>query len=339
MLNVREIIVKQFKSGVSRGDIFRQLRKFKVTRVFVYRTIKRFIDTGSTENRKKTGRKRCVRTAETIKIVRERIRRNCDRSARKLAASLMIPRESVRKILRDDLGLTAFKKKKMHGLTDATISKRMLRSKILLSWHGGDEIIFSDEKLFTLQATFNSQNDRLWAISLKDVPAEKRHVPRYQNASSVMVWGAICKRGTLPLVFIEKGVKINEKYYLEEVLQKQFLPAIKNLYGEEYYCFQQDGAPSHSAKIVQDWCNENLTDFIPKDEWPPSSPDLNPLDFCIWGYMLQQLKNYKYKCLDEFKLVILKIWDSIPHNVVRAACNGFEKRLKLVIKAKGQSIE
>ena len=112
MANLRDIIVNKFKSGVTRGDIFRQLKQLKVTRVYVYRTIKRFMDTGSNENRKKTGRKRTVRTPETIKIVRERIRRVCDRSAKKMAANLQINRECVRKILRDDLKLKAYKKKK-----------------------------------------------------------------------------------------------------------------------------------------------------------------------------------------------------------------------------------
>jgi hypothetical protein len=82
-----------------------------------------------------------------------------------------------------------------------------------------------------------------------------------------------------------------------------------------------------------------LTDFIPKDEWPPSSPDLNPLDFSIWGYMLEQLRNYKYVTLPEFKKVILRIWANIPEHVVPAVCDAFYKRLRLVIKAKGQSIE
>jgi hypothetical protein len=82
-----------------------------------------------------------------------------------------------------------------------------------------------------------------------------------------------------------------------------------------------------------------LTDFIPKDEWPPSSPDLNPLDFSISGYMLGQLRIYKYAILPEFKQVILRIWANIPEHVIRAACDAYDKRLRLVIKAKGQSID
>jgi hypothetical protein len=48
------------------------------------------------------------------------------------------------------------------------------------------------------------------------------------------------------------------------------------MYGDDYFSF-----PFHTAKIVQKWCEENLSDFIPKDEWSPASPDLNPLDFSI----------------------------------------------------------
>jgi hypothetical protein len=51
---------------------------------------------------------------------------------------------------------------------------------------------------------------------------------------------------------------------------------------------------------------KNLPEFIPKDEWPPTSLNLNPVDFPIWGYMLTQLKNYEYRTFDEFKHVILK---------------------------------
>jgi hypothetical protein len=91
------------------------------------------------------------------------------------------------------------------------------------------------------------------------------------------------------------------------------------------------------ASTVQQWCDENLLDFIPKAEWPPSSPDLNPLDFSIWDYMLAQLKNFKYQTLPDCKEVILRIW-AIPDDVICAACNASEKRLRLVVKAKRQSI-
>lgn len=50
--------------------------------------------------------------------------------------------------------------------------------------------------------------------------------------------------------------------------------------------------------------------------------------------MLSKLNNYKIKNLEHFK-VIVQIWDEMPMEAVRAACDGFEKRLKLVMKVKG----
>lgn len=305
----------------------------------VYRVLKRFRDTGDCRKQAQGGSKRTVRTPELIKVVRERIRRNPARSARKLAKELNVGPNNINRILHEDLGLRAFKKRRIHGLTNAQKLKRTERSDVLLSWHAENEIIFSVEKLFLLQDSHNAQNDRVWSVSLQDIPASTLQVQRFQNVSAVMVWGAICERGKLPLVFIDRGVKINQKYYLEEVLQKNLLPEAQKLFGDEYYCFQQDGAPAHTANSVQAWCAANLTDFIPKEDWPPSSPDLNPLDFCIWGYMLSSLKSLKIHSLADFKKQLEKIWDEIPMEVVRAACKNFVTRLRLVRQAKGERFE
>jgi hypothetical protein len=77
-----------------------------------------------------------------------------------------------------------------------------------------------------------------------------------------MVWGTISRKGRLPLLFIDRGVKINAEYYKTEILERIFLPEAQKVYGDEYICFQQYGAPSHTANIVQRRCVDNLTDFI-----------------------------------------------------------------------------
>jgi len=48
------------------------------------------------------------------------------------------------------------------------------------------------------------------------------------------------------------------------------------------------------VKLAEDWIAINCSEFIGKDEWPPNSPDVNPLDYHIWGVML---KCYKTFCL------------------------------------------
>ena len=54
-------------------------------------------------------------------------------------------------------------------------------------------------------------------------------------------------------------------------------------YPKDNYVWQQDRAPGHTSKLTQTWCANNLANFWQKDKWPPSSPDLNPLDSTIWS--------------------------------------------------------
>jgi len=59
------------------------------------------------------------------------------------------------------------------------------------------------------------------------------------------------------------------------------------LLGEEFI-LQQDGAPAHAAKVTQQWLAVHYADFIDKDSWPPNSPYINPLDYHVWGSMLEK---------------------------------------------------
>jgi hypothetical protein len=77
------------------------------------------------------------------------------------------------------------------------------------------------------------QNDRVWSLSLDDVPREKLTIPQYQNSSVVMVWG--------PFDFYRQRSNINGEYYKTEVLKKHLMAR------EQYFCFQQDSVPSHTA--------------------------------------------------------------------------------------------
>jgi hypothetical protein len=92
------------------------------------------------------------------------------------------------------------------------------RANILLSWHAGDEqYFFSDWKMFVVEQQLNVQNDKVWSVSLSDLPREILTVQRYKNASAVMVWGTISRKGRLTLVFIDRGNKINAETYKTEV--------------------------------------------------------------------------------------------------------------------------
>ena len=169
MKEYRDVVVKLFARGERPGDIFRRLKSFGVKWNFVYTTIRRYPETGSVKDRARSGRSRSSRTPAAIKVVRERIRRKLNRSIRKTAADLDVSIGTAQTIMTKDLGYKPYKKRKVHGVTDATSKKRLERAKLIHSRHAGQDFVFSDEKLFVLQQPHNVQNDRLWAPTLTSI--------------------------------------------------------------------------------------------------------------------------------------------------------------------------
>jgi len=43
------------------------------------------------------------------------------------------------------------------------------------------------------------------------------------------------------------------------------------------------------------WLQANCPDFFTKDQWPPNSPDLNPLEYRMWCTMLEAYRKLKTK--------------------------------------------
>ena len=126
--------------------------------------------------------------------------------------------------MHDDLGLKSLKRRKVHMLTKAIREKRLQRSRGLLSRAGPDvvdRILFSDEKLFTIQDVSNPQNDRIISSSVQDIPEHLRFIPRRQKPASVMVWGGISANSRTNLIFVPTGVKINSKTYRELILDTE----------------------------------------------------------------------------------------------------------------------
>ena len=181
-MSKRAAIIQLHRAGHSNSKIMKLLKAPKST---VRDTILRFQELGTMEDRDRSGRPRSARTPAKIKALRERIwriRRNPKRSLRKTAKDMNISHESVRTIVEQDLKMSPYKIRTRQLLTDLQKRKRKERAKILLNrLKGGTEkgeIVFSDEKLFSVEAKFNTQNDRILGKSPKDLPDHLRFVSR-----------------------------------------------------------------------------------------------------------------------------------------------------------------
>ena len=139
-------IIELFIDGRSQKEILSDLKDLKVNRQLIYRTINCYKDTDSVLDRPRSGRSTSVSTPQLKKKISSRIAGNRWWSIRKMASDFSFSHESVRKIVRNDLGLKSLK---LHHLTPALRQKRFQRSRKLLARlavGAENNILFSDEK-------------------------------------------------------------------------------------------------------------------------------------------------------------------------------------------------
>src|SRR5215467_4179919 len=141
------------------------------------------------------------------------------------------------------------------------------------------------------------------------------------------------------LHFVDDKAKVNAAYYTNTLLP-QLVNDCRVPLGD-HYTFQQDGAPAHTAQQAQQYLQTHCPAFIGKDEWSPNSPDLNPLDYHVWGMMLDRYGklNPKPKSVAGLKVVLQNIWDALPDAPIKKAVRLFRKRLQLCVRAEGGHFE
>ena len=96
----------------------------------------------------------------------------------------------------------------------------------------------------------------------------------------------------------------------------------------DHFIFQRDGAPANTVKLAIEWIEENCSEFINKDEWPPNSPDLNPLDYHVRGATIELYQRYSPKLKTNEELRDVKtIWKNAQEQIDKSIL-AFPKRLR-----------
>jgi len=74
--------------------------------------------------------------------------------------------------------------------------------------------------------------------------------------------------------------------------------------------------------------------------WPPNSPDLNPVDYSIWGALQQQVYHQRqFKTVKELKRAIVTEWQKLSQRFIDNSINKWRRRLEAVIKNGGRHIK
>ena len=255
-------------------------------------------------------------------------------SVRKAASAVGVSPTLVYNIYTDDLHLSAYKFHQWHKLEDKDYGKRVEFAKwfIKLPPSALSYIIFSDESYFYLTLPINKKNNRTWSKSQPLIVIEQ---PLHDQ--KILVWCAISVNRVFGPFFFDDNV--NQLNY-QEMLKTYFWPKLLRTAEYEKYHFQQDRAKPHTATLVQTWLTSKFArNFIDKDSWPPRSPDLNPCDFFLWGYLKARVYNPLPKSFEDLKANIDREIKTISKDTLKSTFLNFKKRCELLISAEGGHIE
>ena len=308
----------------------------------VSRLVQRFKDTGSIKDSKRSGRPKSA-TGEDNQINTLAVfRRSPIKSQRKAADEVGISQRSLGRILKLHK-FHPFICQLIHGLDEEDHAIRLdfcqlTLEKIELDILNPFRVCFGDEAIFSLNGHVNRHNCRYYA-PLNENPHWHQEI-HFQHDQRVMVWAGILGERVLGPFFFESTVTGNA--YLDK-LRSEIIPAIEQVQPRSEIWFMQDGAPAHFATTVRQFLDEQFPEqWIGRSgpvEWPARSPDMNPLDYFLWGHLKSVVYTNRPKTIENLKQNITAACQQISPETLTNVIDSWSSRMRHCIVAEGNQFE
>ena len=182
------------------------------------------------------------------------------------------------------VNIKKWRARKRAFLKDEHAIKRLAWAKEYKNWTKEDfeGVIFSDECMVE-----KSKDPKgIWVFR---TPEEKWHKDCIHGVTKgpgikLMVWACIWSKNKGPLILIfDKSV---DRFVYIGVLEDGLVDVWQEVEDiVEDPIFQQDSAKIHTGRDTMAWFAENNIQTI---EWPPNSPDLNPIEYC-WKKLKEKI--------------------------------------------------
>ena len=316
----RNLTIGMSDTGMSSRHIAVQ---FNVNHTVIGRLIQRYHQTGTENDRPRSGRPRLTSPREDRLLIR-RAKRSPFTSAAKLRDHWPPGgRVSVRTVIRrlHNPHLRSRRPVKCPYVSPHHLQARLQWANDHLRWNirNWQNIHWSDESRFILRPV-----DRRMCVwrQINTAYNENNIFPTSAFGSGgVNVWGCFSLRCNLDL------------YVLNGTMNGQMYRDSDNhpLASRPFY--MDDNARPHRARIVNQYKQQEAIDTIP---WLAMLPDMNPIEH-VWDYIGQRLNHRNPQCqnLAELRTAIVEEWQNVPQYKLRKLFHSMKRRAKELFRKRG----
>ena len=131
------------------------------------------------------------------------------------------------------------------------------------------------------------------------------------------------------------------------LLQYHVLPELRQWNGGSLatLVWQQDGAPCHVTNRNMQYLDSQFEDRVISRksvrgrDWPARSPDLNPLDYFLWGFLKSKVYSPWPRNLDELEANIRREVGNLQPAMIRRVIMDIKVRARKYLLANGGHFE
>ena len=321
---IRQKCTEYFRSGLSELDVLKK-NITGLTRSTIYRHFQKLRLQGTSQRKFGSGRVKKF-TENHGKIILDVLQSDNSLTVNEIA-------NEINKKLENDEWVSA------------TTVWRYIRSQGFISKLPIEKHILTESQKLARKKFWEQNIDRDWSTVLFTdetsfrVGKKKRKcwlMPNISNYTSIRklskkvnAWGAISMNGRVNLhLFINN---LNKEEYVQ--ILKDNLKEIKEIGGKNFI-FQWDNDPKHNSKQALEFYKKNKFDRL---EWPPYSPDLNPIEN-IWGIVKQEVNKYDLLKISDVIAKVKTVWSEIDQEMIKHCIENMPIRLNKWIEASGDWI-
>jgi hypothetical protein len=323
------------------------------SRTTLLRLIAKFENFGTVHDQPRSGRSLIGKTkVEQVKNTLESLKHRSafgECSTREISKQTALSSSTVWRIMRNQLNLYPYKLKWVHELKPDDYLQRQTFAEYCISEMNDDsnwlnKILWTDEAHFYLHGNVNTRDCIIWAEERPNTV-----LSRPLHDEKVTVWCGLTSEFILGPYFFEdvdchgrhtvtvtgaRYAKMITEYLVPELISRQCL---------EKVIFQQDGAPPHTCTQVKGllknyFKNQVISHGFPV-QWPSRSPDFNPLDYWLWGYLKSKVYRNNVCDLASLRNAIMSNVLGITREQLHSGVSNFIGRMATAIEANGGYVE